>query len=52
MLCSAMKLDYGAFDIVLDDNCNFYFIDATSTPYAGQREQHPLFDHLRAALTA
>jgi hypothetical protein len=51
VLCSAMKLDYGAFDIVLDDNSNFYFIDVTGTPYAGQREQHPLFDHLRAALT-
>lgn len=49
-LQSAMGMDFGAFDIVMDDASNCYFIDANHTPFGGKRESHLIYDHLRMAL--
>ena len=50
--CSHVNLDFGAIDVVRDDNNQFYIIDINTTPFWGIKSHHEagLFKFLSGAL--
>jgi hypothetical protein len=50
MVWKAMRLDFGAVDVVFDEDSHFFFVDMNHTPYGGTSESHAVYAHLRLAL--
>jgi len=50
LVADAMKLDFGAIDIVVDDEENVYIVDVNTTPYWGSDEPDNVLQHLRTGL--
>jgi hypothetical protein len=46
------RLDYGALDVVENENGEFHVVDVNKTPYWGNEQQPGLIEHLRLGLCA